>query len=141
GLFAATWYIASRVWKSIAAAEPVDFYPLFRPFALLMAVGLWPAVIDIFNGVLQPTVDGTSLLVKNSNATVAALLAQKEAEIKTTTKWQALVGITGEGDRDLWMQYAHKDEVGKEGFFGEIGNSVEFAMAKMSYNFRNSVKQ
>jgi len=141
GLFAATWYIASRVWKSIAAAEPVDFYPLFRPFALLMAIGLWPAVIDIFNGVLQPTVDGTSLLVKNSNKTVAALLAQKEAEIKTTTKWQALVGITGEGDRDLWMQYAHKDEVGKEGFFGEISNSVEFAMAKMSYNFRNSIKQ
>jgi hypothetical protein len=30
--FGALWYIASRVWKSIAAAEPVDFYPLLRPF-------------------------------------------------------------------------------------------------------------
>lgn len=29
--FAATWNIASRVWGHIARAEPVDFYPLFRP--------------------------------------------------------------------------------------------------------------
>ncbi|MEO6327387.1 MAG: conjugative transposon protein TraJ, partial [Ginsengibacter sp.] len=27
--FAATWYIASRVWRHIANAEPIDFYPLF----------------------------------------------------------------------------------------------------------------
>ena len=32
--FAATWYIASRVWGHISRAEPVDFYPLFRPFAI-----------------------------------------------------------------------------------------------------------
>lgn len=25
--FAATWYIASRVWGHITRAEPVDFYP------------------------------------------------------------------------------------------------------------------
>jgi hypothetical protein len=29
--FAATFYIGSRVWKHIANAEPIDFYPLFRP--------------------------------------------------------------------------------------------------------------
>ena len=32
--FAATWYIASRIWKHIANAEPIDFYPLFRPFVI-----------------------------------------------------------------------------------------------------------
>ncbi|HZK65196.1 MAG TPA: conjugative transposon protein TraJ, partial [Puia sp.] len=36
--FAATWYIASRVWRHIANAEPVDFYPLFRPFVLGFAI-------------------------------------------------------------------------------------------------------
>jgi hypothetical protein len=36
--FAATWYIASRVWRHIANAEPIDFYPLFRPFVLGFAV-------------------------------------------------------------------------------------------------------
>src|SRR5688572_13239532 len=32
--FAALWYIGSRIWRHIANAEPVDFYPLLRPFAL-----------------------------------------------------------------------------------------------------------
>src|SRR5690242_17167223 len=36
--FAATWYIASRIWRHIVNAEPVDFYPLFRPFVLGFAV-------------------------------------------------------------------------------------------------------
>ena len=40
--FAALWYIASRVWRQIANAEPLDFYPLLRPFALGMAVMLFP---------------------------------------------------------------------------------------------------
>src|SRR5271170_3996028 len=36
--FAATWYIAYRVWRHIANAEPIDFYPLFRPFVIGFAV-------------------------------------------------------------------------------------------------------
>ena len=32
--FAAIWYIASRVWGHISRAEPIDFYPLFRPFVI-----------------------------------------------------------------------------------------------------------
>ena len=40
--FAATWYIASRIWGHIARAEAVDFYPLFRPFVLGFAVLIFP---------------------------------------------------------------------------------------------------
>src|SRR5665213_837706 len=36
--FAATWYIASRVWGHISRAEPIDFYPLFRPFVIGFAI-------------------------------------------------------------------------------------------------------
>jgi hypothetical protein len=31
--FGALWYIAVRVWRQIANAEAIDFYPLMRPFA------------------------------------------------------------------------------------------------------------
>ena len=31
--FAAMWYIA-RVWGHLPRAEPIDFYPLFRPFVI-----------------------------------------------------------------------------------------------------------
>ncbi|MCS3801076.1 conjugative transposon protein TraJ [Niastella sp. OAS944] len=139
--FAAIFYIGNRVWRAIAAAEPVDFYPLFRPFATGMAIMLFPSLLHTFNSVLEPTVAGTSALVKNSNKAVEELLKQKEAEIKKSKKWEALVGATGEGDRDVWMRYYHPSEVNDEGIFGKIGNDVEFALAKMSYNFRNSIKK
>lgn len=51
--FAATWYIAARVWGHIARAEPVDFYPLFRPFVLGFAVLIFPSVIAMINGVMK----------------------------------------------------------------------------------------
>src|SRR4051812_48409820 len=65
--FAATWYIASRVWRHIANAEPIDFYPLLRPFAIGLAVLMFPTVIGIMNTVLQPTVSGTGAMVSDSN--------------------------------------------------------------------------
>src|SRR6185437_10889825 len=54
--FAALWYIASRVWRQIAHAEPLDFNPLLRPFALGIAVMLFPMVIALMNGIMQPIV-------------------------------------------------------------------------------------
>jgi hypothetical protein len=48
--FGALWYIAARVWRHLANAEPVDFYPLLRPFALGMAILLFPTVIAVING-------------------------------------------------------------------------------------------
>ena len=40
--FAATRYLAVRIWMHIANAELIDFYPLFRPFALGFAVLIFP---------------------------------------------------------------------------------------------------
>ena len=91
--FAALWYIGSRVWGQIARAEPLDFYPLLRPFALGMAVMLFPAVISLTNGVLQPVVSATGSMVQNSNTAIAQLLAQKEAAEKQTNAYQMYVGI------------------------------------------------
>src|SRR4051812_21003977 len=54
--FAALWYIASRVWRHLSNAEPIDFYPLFRPFVIGFAVLVFPLVLDMINGVMKPTV-------------------------------------------------------------------------------------
>ena len=140
--FAATWYIASRVWKHIANAEPIDFYPLFRPFVLGFAVLIFPSVILMINGVMQPTVSGTASMVVDSDKAIAVLLQKKEEAIKKTTVWQMYVGENGSGDRDKWFKYTHpNDDASDEGFFEGIGNDIKFAMAKASYNFRNSIKQ
>src|SRR6266480_4363364 len=98
--FAATWYIAARVWGHIARAEPIDFYPLFRPFVIGFAVLIFPSVIAMINGIMQPTVTATSAMIDNSDKAIALLLKQKEEAIKKTTIWQIYVGESGEGDRD-----------------------------------------
>ncbi|MEJ7691581.1 MAG: conjugative transposon protein TraJ, partial [Daejeonella sp.] len=141
--FAALWYIASRVWRQIAAAEPIDFYPLLRPFALGMAVLLFPAVLALMNGILQPTVTATGGMVKDSNKAIAILLKKKEEAIKKTDSWQMYVGTDGSGDRDKWYKYTHPEDptANGEGMFESVGNDMKFAMAKASYNFRNSIKE
>jgi conjugative transposon TraJ protein len=141
--FGALWYIASRVWRHIANAEAVDFYPLLRPFALGMAIVLFPLVISVMNGVLQPVVSATSAMVKDSNVTIAALLKQKEAAVKGSKHWQMYVGESGRGNSDLWYKYSHPKDPDreKEGIFEGIGNDMKFWMDKNYYNFRNSIKQ
>ncbi|MBB6611815.1 conjugative transposon protein TraJ [Pontibacter sp. Tf4] len=143
GGFAALTYIASRVWQHIAQAEPVDFYPLLRPFALGMAILLYPAVLALLNGVLQPTVTATTAMAGNTNQAVAVLLQQKEAAIQQSDNWQMYVGPDGNGDREKWYEYTHPGAVAGEGegLLESIGNDVKFAVARASYNFRLSIKQ
>ncbi|HEU5289435.1 MAG TPA: conjugative transposon protein TraJ [Cyclobacteriaceae bacterium] len=138
--FAALWYISSRVWRHLANAEPIDFYPLLRPFALGLCVMMFPYVLAVINGILKPTVTGTAAMVTGSNNAIAYLLRLKEEAIKKTPAWQMYVGVDGSGDRDKWYQYTHPDGTG-EGTLDGLGNDIKFAMAKASYNFRNTVKQ
>ncbi|MGC4038729.1 MAG: conjugative transposon protein TraJ [Chitinophagaceae bacterium] len=141
--FAATWYIASRVWRHLANAEPIDFYPLFRPFVLGFAVLIFPSVIGMINGVMQPTVTATEQMVTDSNKAIQVLLEQKEEAIQKSSVWQMYVGETGSGDRDKWYKYTHPDDpTGEsEGWLESVGNDIKFAFAKASYNFRNTVKE
>lgn len=138
--FAAMWFIAARVWRHIANAEPIDFYPLLRPFAIGLAILMFPTVLTIINSVLQPTVSGTAAMVGGSNNSVAFLLKRKEEAIRKSPLWQMYIGVDGEGDRAKWYRYSHP-EGDEEGVVDGIGNDVRFAMAKASYNFRNSIKQ
>lgn len=140
--FAATWYIASRIWRHIANAEPIDFYPLFRPFVLGFCIMIFPSVLAMINGVLKPTVTATASMVKGSNKAISVLLKQKENAIKNSDVWQMYVGESGSGDRDKWYKYTHDNQdPSQEGVFEGIGNDIKFAMSKFSYNLRNSVKE
>lgn len=140
--FAAMWYIASRVWRHLANAEPIDFYPLFRPFVIGFCVLIFPSVLGLINGVMKPTVTATAAMVEGSNKAIEVLLQKKEEAIKQTDVWQMYVGESGGGDRDKWYKYTHDGEdPSGEGFFDGIGNDIKFAMSKASYNFRNSIKE
>ena len=135
--FAALSFIGVRVGKALAAAEPVDVFPLLRPFAIGIAILLFPSVIGLINGVLQPTVDGTEAMVTNSNQAIATLLQQKEALAAQGSEWQMFVGPDGSGSLDKWETLSGSAD---SGLFSGLSNRVKFEMAKASYNLRNSIK-
>jgi conjugative transposon TraJ protein len=139
--FAAIWYIGSRVWRHIANAEPVDFYPLLRPFVLGFAILIFPQVLNLLNGILQPTVSATSAMVQDSNKSIELLLKEKERMVKNSESYQMYIGSEGDGNRDKWYKYTYDDDPANEGMMAGLGNDFKFSMAKLSYNFRNSIKQ
>ena len=62
----ALFYVSSRVWQSLARAEPVDIYPLLRPFVIGLCIIFFPAfVIGTINTVLSPIVKGTNQMLAN----------------------------------------------------------------------------
>lgn len=140
--FGALWYIGSRVWRQLAAAEPIDVYPLLRPFALGIAIMLFPALISILNGVLQPTVSATNAIVQDSNRAIENLLKQKEAAIRNSKQWQVYVGESGGGDRAEWYKYRYPEDESGSGdrFLNGLGNDIQFWLEKQSYSFRNNIK-
>lgn len=140
--FGGIWFIASRVWRHIASAEPVDFYPLFRPFVIGFCIMIFPSVLDMINGIMKPTVTATASMVEGSNKAIEVLLQKKEEAIKSSDMWQMYVGADGDGDQDKWYKYTHDDaDPDQEGMLEGVGNDIKFAMAKASFNFRNSVKE
>lgn len=140
--FAALWYIASRIWRHLANAEPIDFYPLFRPFGIGLCIIFFPSLVNLINGVMQPTVTATGAMVKNSNLAITKLLKQKEEAIKGSNPWKMYVGVTGNGDQDKWYRYTHNgSDPSNQNIFESIGNDMKFAMEKYAYSFRNSIKE
>jgi len=108
--FAALWYIGARVWKHLAAAEPIDVYPLLRPFALGICIAIFPQVLGLMNGLLQPTVTVTHAMVTNSNQAIATLLADKPL-----TDTEQPSPNTQNADPDKWYQYSHPDNATASG--------------------------
>ncbi|HVU97993.1 MAG TPA: conjugative transposon protein TraJ [Puia sp.] len=137
--FAALWYIGARVWAHIAKNEPVEVWPLLRPFAIGGVIVLYPYAIGLLNGILQPTVTETAKVYANNNAAIDTLLMAKEAALKQTVDYQLYVGANGEGNEALWEAYS--GNAGSISPFSGITNAFQFAMAKAYYNFKNSIKE
>jgi len=141
--FGALWYIASRVWRNLASAESIEFYPLLRPFAIGLALLFYPSVVGLFYSVLKPISDATGTMLDKSNTAVSELLKEKEEAIKKTKEWEMYVGESETGNREAWYKYTHLDDPDhtQEGVWSKFTNSVRFVAEKMSYNFRRQIKQ
>lgn len=71
-------YIAGKVWRSQAANEPIDVFPLLRPFAIGLVILLFPSMLGILNGVLGGISSATSSIVLTQNQDIIQLQERKK---------------------------------------------------------------
>jgi conjugative transposon TraJ protein len=58
-------YVAVRVWQSLARTEPIDVYPLLRPFAIGFCIMFFTSfVLGTINMVLSPVLKGTNKMLQ-----------------------------------------------------------------------------
>jgi len=73
------FYVASRVWQSLARAEPIDVYPLLRPFAIGLCIMFFPTIVlGTINGVLSPIVQGTNQMLQTQTFDMVGYQKQKD---------------------------------------------------------------
>lgn len=76
----ALFYVASRVWQALSRAEPIDVYPLLRPFAIGLCIMFFPTIVlGTINAVMSPVVKGTHTILESQIEDVTALQAEKDA--------------------------------------------------------------
>ncbi|MGI4734804.1 MAG: conjugative transposon protein TraJ [Janthinobacterium lividum] len=71
-------FIASKVWRHQAAAEPIDVFPLLRPFAIGLVISLFPSMLGVLNGVLGGISSATSSIVLVQNQSIVGLQDRKK---------------------------------------------------------------
>jgi conjugative transposon TraJ protein len=75
----ALFYVALKVWQALSSAEPIDVFPLLRPFALGICITFFPTIVlGTLNGVLSPVVQGTHSILENQVLDLNALQQQKD---------------------------------------------------------------
>lgn len=76
----ALFYVAYRVWQALSRAEPIDIFPLLRPFAIGLCIMFFPTIVlGTINAVLSPVVKGAYTIMENQITDVQALQAEKDA--------------------------------------------------------------
>lgn len=75
----ALFYVALKVWQALSRAEPIDVFPLLRPFAIGLCIMFFPTIVlGTINAVLSPVVKGTNAMLQNQVLDLNKLQEQKD---------------------------------------------------------------
>ena len=75
----ALFYVALKVWEALSRAEPIDVFPLLRPFAIGLCIMFFPTIVlGTINAVLSPVVKGTHGMLENQVFDLNQLQVQKD---------------------------------------------------------------
>lgn len=128
--FAALVYIAFRVWRHIARAEPIDMFPLLRPFAIGMVIVLFPAFLGLMNGVLKPVVTATAAMGGDSQRAIRWHIQQEEQAVRKEPPPGTVPDMDANGNAQ-WQKYKQPQGTpNKQGFFSGLSNAFSFLSLK-----------
>ena len=75
----ALFYVAHRVWQSLSRAEPIDVYPLLRPFVIGLCIMFFPTfVLGTLNSVMSPVVKGCNQMLETQTFDMNQYRQQKD---------------------------------------------------------------
>ncbi|KAA6300746.1 MAG: hypothetical protein EZS26_003111 [Candidatus Ordinivivax streblomastigis] len=75
----ALFYVAHRVWQSLSRAEPIDVYPLLRPFVIGLCIMFFPTfVLGTINAVMSPVVKGCNQMLESQTFDMQKYRQQKD---------------------------------------------------------------
>ena len=122
----ALFYVAVRVWQSMARAEPIDVYPLLRPFAIGICILLFPTlVLGTLNNILSPIVQGTHKMLEGQTMDMEQYRIQKEElekEAMLRNPETAYLVSDEEFDRQLdELGWSTIDTASRLGMYVEVG--------------------
>ena len=127
------------MWQSLARAEPIDVYPLLRPFAIGICILLFPTlVLGTLNEGLGLIVQGTHSMVEEQTLDMERYRAQKdelEREAMMRSPETAFLVSDEEFDRQL-------DELGwtPGDMATRLGMYVEVGMYNMEKKIRDAFR-
>ncbi|GAA4463058.1 conjugative transposon protein TraJ [Nibrella saemangeumensis] len=119
GFLGAVFYVFYRIWGHLARNEPIDVFPLLRPFSLALCLLCYTYIVDAMVTIGNGLALATEQVVASKETQVIQLNQKKDELLKQ--KMKEIAGVyTADGELSYW-------ELGKD-FFGRlfsVDNSVQ----------------
>ena len=136
----ALFYVACRVWQSLARAEAIDVFPMLRPFAVGLCIMFFPTVVlGTVNSILSPVVQGTAKLLETQTLDMNEYRRQKdklEYEAKVRNPETAYLVSNEEFDKQLEeLGWSPGDMVTMAGMY------IDRGMYNMKKNIRDFFRE
>lgn len=132
----ALFYVALKVWQALSRAEPIDMFPLLRPFALGICIMFFPTIVlGSINAILSPIVKGTHEILEGQVLDLNKLQQQKdqlEYEAMVRNPETAFMVSDEEFDKKL-------DELGWSP--SDIGTMAGMYMDRQEYKIEKALKE
>ncbi|MDF0720590.1 conjugative transposon protein TraJ [Kaistella sp. PBT33-4] len=131
----ALFYVAIKVWQALSRAEPIDVFPLLRPFALGLCIMFFPTIVlGSINAVLSPVVTGTHSILEDQVLDLNKLQQQKDLlEYEAMVRNPETAFMVSDEEFDQML-----DELGWSP--SDIGTMAGMYMDRQAYQIEKAIK-